>query len=123
MINDGTKRPVLCECGNPRCTYSCSGGPQILHIVIQGFGFLVYWTLVPPKIAGLRYNNSLCICVIFEKILMFLKSTVWNKSQQYVFSRSDSDSNGVIFPDVSTHSDLSNSICIAKVRLNYYLFT
>ena len=33
------------------------------------------------------------------------------------------DSNGVIVPGFSTHSDLSISICIAKVRLKSYLFT
>ena len=54
---------------------------------------------------------------------VFKASTVWNKLQQYVFSRSESDSNGVIVPGFSTHSDLSISICIAKVRLKSYLFT
>ena len=39
------------------------------------------------------------------------------------FYRSESDSNGVIVPGFSTHSDLSISICIAKVRLKSYLFT
>ena len=39
------------------------------------------------------------------------------------FSRSESDSIGVIVPGFSTHSDLSISICIAKVRLKSYLFT
>ena len=48
---------------------------------------------------------------------VFKASTVWNKLQQYVFS------NGVIVPGFSTHSDLSISICIAKVRLKSYLFT
>ena len=54
---------------------------------------------------------------------VFKANTVWNKLQQYVFSRSESDSNGVIVPGFSTHSDLSISICIAKVRLKSYLFT
>ena len=54
---------------------------------------------------------------------VFKASNIWNKLQQYVFSRSKSDSNGVIVPGFSTHSDLSISICIAKVRLKSYLFT
>ena len=55
--------------------------------------------------------------------VFFKASTIWNKLQQYVFSRSESDSNGVIVPGFSTHSDLSISISIAKVMLKSYLFT
>ena len=35
---------------------------------------------------------------------VFKASNIWNKLQQYVFSRSESDSNGVIVPGFSTHS-------------------
>ena len=60
-----------------------------------------------------------------KNIFVFKASTIWNKlMQQYVFSRSESDSNGVIVPGFSTHLDLSISIYIAKVRLkSYNLFT
>ena len=58
-----------------------------------------------------------------ENNFVFKASTIWNKLQQNVFYRSESDSNDVIVPGFSTHSDLSISICIAKVRLKSYLFT
>ena len=45
-----------------------------------------------------------------KNYFVFKASTVWNKLQQHVFSRSQSDSNGVIVPGFSTHSDLSISI-------------
>ena len=54
---------------------------------------------------------------------VFKASTIWNKLQQYVFSRSESDSDGIIIPGFFTHSDLSISTCIAKIRLKSYIFT
>ena len=40
-----------------------------------------------------------------KNIFVFKASTIWNKLQQYVFSRSESDSNSVIVPGFSTHSE------------------
>ena len=54
---------------------------------------------------------------------VFKANTIWNKLQQYVFSRSESNYNSIIVPGFSTHSDLSISICIANVRLKSYFFT
>ena len=45
---------------------------------------------------------------------VFKASTIWNKLQQYIFSKSESDSKGAIVPGFSTHSDLSISICMPR---------
>ena len=45
---------------------------------------------------------------------VFKASTIWNKLQQYIFSKSESDSNGAIVPGFSTHSDLSISIRLPR---------
>ena len=48
---------------------------------------------------------------------VFKASTIWNKLQQYIFSKSESDSYGESdsnVPGFSTDSDLSNSICLPR---------
>ena len=58
------------------------------------------------------------------KTILFSKQALFGIScNNMFFSRIESNSNGVIVSGFSTHSDLSISICIAKVRLKSYLFT
>ena len=68
---------------------------------------------------GLRYDCSKIETVSMrlgksQNNFVFKASTIWNKLQQYIFSKSESDSNGAIVPGFSTHSDLSISICMPR---------
>ena len=70
-----------------------------------------------------EFDNNLGWCDASRLILTDLRIKPQLQRNKIFFSRSESDSNGVIVPGFSTHSDLSISICIANVRLKSYLFT